>query len=386
MDPEIARGFLFEQIEAAKYNADAASKGLSERAHVRGDNDPYTDLEIGQQKFQLKAGKNAPKEFERYPDEVRRVTTKGGRDLERGIEDEVAYGGASSGGTTERELQFGTKHPRTYAAAREMGQVGTEAAVAGLSGATYGAIIGGANSAIENLWEWRQGEKSGKQAVKDTAKGAVKSAGRGGAGAAGSSVVRYIGHKTGLAALKKANVASAVASGLVEVSATVRSWVKGDISAEEAAIRLGDTGCGALSGIYVGAAAGAVFGPVGAMAGSAVGYMLSACVYQSCVATFQSARLAEAEAERVVALCADAARRMDEQRRQFERDAAEWLEARQKGFDRHFEKIDDALAGGDPKKSAKCLSRFALSFGKKLKYVEFDDFLEFMDSKEPLVL
>ena len=388
-----AEGHLFEHTLASKINTDLANRGLDLNKHgldAPGDNNPMFDLisRDGKHKWQVKIGKYVkwPSTWKKYPDDVHKVTTKGGADPQRGIEDEVAHRGASAS-ATEGELQFARSNWKAYSNFQEIKQVGREAAVAGGAGALSGAILGGAISVITNYWAWDRGEKSGKAAAEQIGKDAIRSAGRGGVSAAGSAVVRHVGHKAGLGVLKKANVAMAVASGLMDVGSAVWSWGNGDISAREAAIRLGDTGCGALSGIYGGAAAGAVFGPAGAAVGSVVGYLLSACVYQSCVATFQRAHLAEEEAERVVALCAEAVRRMDEQRRQFKRNAKERLKARQHTFDRHFKRIDSALlAGGDGKKLDKALSRFALSFGKKLKHVDFGDFQRFMDSKEPAVL
>ena len=392
MGPGQAKGFYFEQIEAAKFNTDAASKGFAKRALVRGDNHPSVDLVVKEGgsikgEYQLKAGESANKKLEdpRY-DNVRRVTTKGDADPQRRVEDETTHGTVSSGGTTQDELRRATKYPKMYAGIQETKQVVREAAVAGGHAAAMGAVMGFATSAPRNVFAWVKEGKDGKEAAKEIAKDTARSSVRSGAVAAGSAAVRHVGHKIGAKALTKTNVAAAVASALVDVGATVRSLVKGEISAEDAAIRLGDTGCGALSGLYVGATAGAIFGPVGAAVGSTVGYLLSACVYQSCVATFQKARLAEEETERVVALCAEAVRRMDEQRRKFEHDAATWLAARRDAFDSHFNRIDAALAGGDPEKAAKSLSRFARSFGKKLRHADFEDFQAFMDSKDPVVL
>ena len=394
MKPALKGGFLYERIEIAKFNVDAAKNGLALRAEASASRtDPLKDIEVKDAagrtvgEFQLKAGKSAHKEL-RDPkySRVRKVTTKGGADPRHGIEDEVASRGARSGGTTERELRLATRHPRKYAVYQEMKQVGEETAVAGVGGALMGAALGGGIAAVTEFWAVAQGKKDNKEAAKAVVEGTVGSAARGGGAAAGGAIVRYVGAKAGMEALKKVNVATALASGLIDVGGTVWSLVKGDIAAEEAATRLGDTGCGALSGIYSGAAAGVVFGPAGAAVGSAVGYLLSACVYQACVETFQRTRLAEEQAVRAVALCAAAVKRMDEQRLQFQWYAAKHLEARQRAFDRHFRKFDAALARGDLKKSAKSLSSFALLFGKKLRHVDFEDFRRFMDSKEPLVL
>ena len=394
-DAAQAKGHLAEKIWAAKFNTDAANKGIDLGKHgldAPGDNNPIFDLKSrdGNHKYQAKTGDYARKKGtwgkEKY-DDVRKVTTKDHADPRHGIEGEVAHGGASAS-VTEGELQFARENPKVYAAFQEMKQVGHEAAVTGGVAAASGAIFGAATSSVANLWALHQGKISGQKAAEQIGKDAIVSAARGGAAGAGSAVVRHVGDKAGIGALTKTNVAAAVASGVIDVSSTVLSWVKGDISAEEAAIRLGDTGCGALSGIYGGAAAGAIFGPAGAVVGSAVGYLLSACVYQSCVATFQEARLAEEEAERVVALCAEAVSRMDEQRRQFEQYAKGRLEARQQVFDRHLERIDAALhhAGGDGEKLRDSLSQFALSFGKKLRHVDPEDFRRFVGSKGPAVL
>lgn len=388
--PEQSAGFLFEHIERAKFNTNSANLGDTTRAHVRGDNHPSVDIEIKRGKivvgrFQLKTGKDAVTDFKRYPDEIGKVTTKGDAEPERGIRDEVTHGRVRSGGTSQAELRFARKHPKLFAGLQEVKQIGHEAAVAGGKGAVAGAIMGGATSLVRKGWAWQKGDMDGKEAAKEVGKDTARSSVHGGATAAGSALVRHVGSKMGVSALKKANVAAAVASGLKDVSETVWAWAKGNISTEEAFIRLGDTGCGTLSGIYGGAAAGAIFGPVGAAAGSVVGYLLSACVYQSCVAAFQKAHLAEEEAERVVSLCAEAVRRMDDQRRQFERDASAWLKVREDTFDRHFDRIDVAL-GRKPEKLAKSLSHFAFFFGKKLRHVDFREFQRFMDSDEPAVL
>lgn len=392
LGPEQAKGFFFERIEAAKFNTDAANKGISERARVRGDNHPVVDIEVVQKdgtvarEVQLKTGRYAKRNLgnKRYSD-VKKVTPKGHADQKRGIEDEVTHRTVRSGGTTKAELDFATENPKLYASLLEARQVVRETAVAGAEGAIAGAIMGCVTSLVRNGWAWHKGEEDGNEAAKEIGKDTARSFAHGGSAAAGSALVRHVGHKVGIEALKKANIAAAVASGLKDVSVAVMSWVKGDISAEEAFIRLGDTGCGTLSGIYGGAAAGAIFGPVGAAAGSVVGYLLSACVYQSCVATFQKAHLAEEESERVVALCAEAVRRMDEQRRHIEREVSVWLEVRQNIFDRHLRRIDDALrSGSDSEQLAKSLSLFALSFGKELRHEKFEDFQRFVGRERRL--
>lgn len=398
--PHFKKGNLFEAIEAKKYNEDAARKGIELRAYVtaaeRRPKDP-ADIEIRNirgdviKKAQLKShsdGRKAVHELRREDyDGMHKQVLKGKSGDAPDIKEELDGGGASSGGTSSKELERATRNPRAYTIQQEIKQVSREAAVKGAQAVAAGVIVGGALSAITNFIAYSREQKEGKRAIADVAKDSAKSGIRSGSSAGLGSFIRHIGSKLGSKALSKSNVATAVASGVVDSGVAVYKFAKGEITAEEAATRLGDTGCSTMSGIYLGAAGGAVFGPAGAIAGSVVGYMLAASVYQSCIAVLQEANLAEEEAERVVALCEEAARAMDEKRRQFETKLANYLDVRQVSFDKHFKQIDDALFADDQKKAISGLSGLARSFGKELRLAKFEDFQEFMvESNEPLRL
>ena len=399
-EPHLKKGHLFEAIVAKNFNEDAARKGIKSRAHVtaaEGRHRGPVDIEIRDRRghvtkeAQLKShsdGRKAVRELgpKKY-DGMHKQVLKGKSGDTPGIKEELDGGGASSGTTTSKELEHATRNPRIYAMQQEIKQVSREAAVTGAYAAAAGAIFGGAVSAVSNYITYLNGQKNGKQALADTAKQSVKSGIRSGSSAGLGSFIRHIGSKVGSRALSKSNVATAVASGVVDSGVAVYRFAKGEITAEEAATRLGDTGCSTLSGIYVGAAGGAVFGPAGAIVGSVVGYMLAASVYQSCVAVFQEAKLAEEEAKRVVALCEEAARAMDEKGRQFEARLATYLNDRRVSFDKHFKQIDDALFADDHKRAIRGLSGLARSFGRELRLAKFEDFQEFMvESNEPLRL
>ena len=399
LDNSKLKGKLFEYIEAAKFNTDAASKGAGVKSHVmaaEGQHKTKHDIEFRKSgkvvgKAQLKAHKNptdAKRALQdRQYDGMKKQTVK---DHEMKISDasgEMKQGEVSSGGTTHNELMCATNGPKAYAARKELGQVLDEASSAGKAAAAAGAIMGGSVSAIRNLYAYSKGHKDGEQAALDIARDTGESAARSGAAGSLGAVIRHVGSKAGIKALTKSNIATAVASGIIDAGATVLKFAKGENSAEDTALRLGDTGCGALSGIYGGAAAGAIFGPPGAIVGSIVGYMLSTSVYQSCIVILQETRLAEEEADRVVALCDEAVRSMDRQRSEFEAKFAIYMEVRQATFDGYFEKVDSALASNDPDKAVRALSGLARSFGKKFKFVEFGEFQKFMiESKEPLEL
>ena len=392
------KGFIFEQIESAKVNADAARKGIGNRLELTKPGDPADAIELdkfGRPKTQVqfkshsKIG-DAKRAVDNPKYEGQKKVTIADHDGKiEGAKGHttIADGKASSGGTTDKQLKFATENPRVYAGYQEAKQVLRESTVAGRNAAVAGAIIGGGVSAVKNYLAYSKGYKSGKQAMVDIAKDSVKSGTRSGFAGSLGSIIRYFGKMAGYRALAKSNVATSVASGVIGVGVVIYEFTKGELTAEETMERLGNTGCSTLSGIYIGAAGGAVFGPPGAIVGSMVGYMLSASVYQCCVAIFKEAELAEKEAERVAALCEEAASAMDEQRRQFEDKLATYMNVRQRTFDKHFQNIDDALFAGDHKNAIKGLSGLARSFGKELKLGKFEDFRQFMvTSDEPLRL
>lgn len=394
----LRKGYTFEAIEAAKVNTDAAQKGIGNRLKLSKSGDAADAIEYSKHgkkvgEFQYKAHERANDAQKALADpkyrNMARVTVKDHAGKIPGArgQTEIAGGKASSGGTTHRELTFADNHPKAYANLLEFKNVVNESAVAAKSAATAGAIMGGVQSTIKNYLAVHRGEIDGKQARVNIVRDSAKSGIRSGSGGALGAFIRHIGRKLKFSSLTKSNVATAVASGVIDGGVTVYGFAKGEISAEEAATRLGDTGCSTLSGIYVGAAGGVVFGPAGVLVGSVVGYMLAASVYQSCLAILKDAKLAEEEAERIVALCKEAAKAMDDRRRQFETKLTTYLKVRQASFDKHFKQIDDAFFADDHQKAIKGLSGLARSFAKELKLARFEDFREFMvTSDEPLKL
>ena len=419
------KGNLFEYIEAAKFNANARLQGSSKFARVTAaDGRPRDPVDteilkgkkvVGEAQFKASdnpswiAGQQAeskyidktrvvPKDME---DEVRQISERKAADLSgkgdsraenfrdsaKNTTGELRHGNTSSGGTTTKELGFATDHPKLYAAWQEGSHVAREAGTAGLQAAGAAAVVGGAISIIRNAHALSKGDVDGKEAAVNVAADTAKSSVRGGATGAFGSVIRYGASKAGLQTLKKSNVATAVAASLIEAGVTVYAYAKGEIPAEEVAERLGDTGCSTLASIYIGAAAGAILGPAGAIVGSVAGYMVTAQVYQSCIAILRNARLAEEEADRVVALCEQAVKFLDQQREYFETILNEHLNERQEKFDDHFKMIDEALGVDRVDDAILALSGLVGSCGRELKLINFEDFnADMIRSDTPLTL
>ena len=403
------KGFLFERIEAAKFNRNAARAGSSVRAQVTG-SEPggghaAADIRLtggGRDKLvQAKASKDpswlARQATNEKYDEMEVLVPKDGvdevnRNLDQAGEGrravgELRSGKVASGGTSTGELDWATANPKLYRLAVEAKQIGMEAAETGARAAAGGAVIGASLSTITNVHSYLTGKTDARTAVGNIAEDTVVSGARAGGTGALGAVIRNVGKRAGIDTLAKSNLATAVASGLIEVGGTVYAFAKGEITAEEAAERIGETGCATASGIYVGAAAGVIFGPQGALVGSVAGYLVMSWVYQSSLAVLQRARLAEEEEARVVALCAEATRAMERQREAFEAHLEEWLGRRENAFGRCLARIDEALVDGETDDAVTELARLSAMAGKALQFKDFSDFDEFMTrSRDPLVI
>lgn len=425
LHPNQLKGHLFEYIEAARFNERAALARSQLQAKITfEDGRPHApaDIEIVKggkviKGVQAKASddphwiarKQADPKYEGLDrlapkdqaDRVREISEERARTLEaKGDPDAVIWresadrttgelhqGEVRSGGTSTNELEFAAKSPRKFVALEETRAVGREAVTAGAAAAAAGAVLGGMISVVRNQAAYRRGEIDARQAAKRVAVDAASSGLRGGATGATGVFIRHAAHKAGLPTLSKSNIASAVAASLIEAGITVYDYVNGEISPEEAAERLGENGCSTLAGIYVGAAAGAIFGPAGAVVGSVAGYMLAGFVYQSCIAVQRDARLAEEAMLRVTALCAEAGRVLDQQREDFEARLRDHLNERQANFDGYFDAIHDAVERERTADAISALSGLVGSAGQELRLANFEEFDDLMmNSDAPLAL
>ena len=436
VNPKIAQGNLFEYIEAAKFNADAALQDSSLQAIVtaaEGNPHDAADLLIKdgdliirevQAKSMNRVGNLADslsndkyQEMQKLvPDgnasQVRELakkrrdpaSPKGARerssrqrahynntdnytDTAKNVTDKLNFDGIESGGTAYHENLWAAENPELYAAIIEGKYVAQEAVVTGGNAAIAGFIISGAISGVKNTIAVSKGHITFEEALSNTVKDGGTSALRSGLTGASGTVIRYGASKLGVKALGKSNVAITVAAGVIDIGASVYSFAQREITSEELIERIGQTGTCTTYSLYVGAAGGAVFGPVGAVVGSMAGYLISASIYQSATAIFTEARLAKAEAERVIAMCNVACQIMKEQREEFKRLFELNFKARCAEFDACFAAMDAGLNSNNYGLATQSLSNLAALFGKKLQFESFEEFDDFMlDANSSLIL
>lgn len=418
---EQRQGNLFEYIESAKYNRNAAFQGSRCRAHVNhanGSPHAVADIEIRRgtqvvRQVQAKLCRRPAKTTHEISnpkyrgmqklvarDQADRVRGLAGRraatgtlkaedytDTVRNVTGELRADGVGSGGTSYEEAARAAKSPRLYAALTELNSVAREAAVTGGQAAAAGALVGGAVSLAQNAVAASRGEISTRQAAVNVLQDGARAGVRGGATGGATVVIRYGAAKAGLKVLAKSNVAAAVAAGAVDVAGIAYRFVRGEISVEEAVEQIGQNGASTLSGMYAGAAAGAVFGPAGVLVGSLVGYMVAAQVYQSCAAIIRDGRLADEESARALAVAEAACREMELRRVEFERNAEAALQDKRRQFSDCLASIEASLATEDAEETVQALARLASVLGHTLQHSTFEEFDRFMVAEDsPLVL
>lgn len=415
------KGNFFEYIEAAKFDTDAARHRSALRASVtdangaphapadielkRGSevvadvqaksNEKASDLAYGvaQEKYEgmnrLVPEDKASHARDLMNQRIEKGTLKAGdyEDARDHLQGELQHGEIGSGGTTHDELRDAAHDPSAYALKQEAQaaaeEIGVNAGAAG--GATF--VCTALYCSLLNGARVYRGEISAKEAAAETTKKTTKQGGRGAAVGAAGAVIRNGAAREGLAQLAQSNVATSVAAATIDLGVTTHDLIKGEITPEEAVREMGQTTTSTMSGIYAGAAAGALFGPPGLVIGSTAGYLACSGVYQSCMSVLSEAELAKEEARLALAMCEEACEVMEAQRLEFERSIEEVTEARREIFEMHFSSIDSSLRSGNPEEVVLALSEMADTLDQNLKYEKFEEFDQFMiETDEPLRL
>lgn len=437
------KGNLFEYIEAAKFNADAASKGMSAKAVVTDvyDQGAAADILIKdggrvQKEVQAKFVKSVSckgiersaansvfdqaggqrghwgkyngmdrlirkdehynadgsmlkeaKKLAKNRAESQDIHAGDFRDVHEHLTDELHYGDATSGGTTFEEVQMAYETPEKYAKAFERKAVKVEMKCTAANMAKASFVTTGIVSGVTNMFEVFQDKKELDAALHDVGADAIKGAARGGATGIVSTAIRYKGIKAGSALISDSVAATVMAGGIIDGGVALYSYARGEIDEQQLKEQLVDTTAKAATTIYFTKAAETIMG-------SAVNPILPMVVYitASYVVTctreiIKNANLNAAEYDRMTAILLESAREMDEYHEEFKKHVARCEERQRKMFDRFIDTFEYNLETGENYDQAiYAICQFADEAGVALQYVEFDEFSRAMKSKESFVL
>lgn len=437
------KGNLFEYIEAAKFNTDAAKKGMTARAVVTDQYNPTAEADIlikdgGKVRKEVQAkfvkvyssngkensaarsvydqaggqrhhwGKykgmdklirkdesyNADGSMLKEAKKIAKHYAKPGNihaseyeDVYDTLTDELHYDEATSGGTTFEEVQQAYAEPEKYAKSLERRAVKNEMKCTVTSMAKASFVTTGIVSGVTNMFDVFQDRKELADALHDVGADAVKGAVRGGATGVVSTAIRYKGIKAGSALLSDSMAATVMAGGIIDGGVALYSYACGEIDEEQLKEQLVDTTAKAATTIYFTKA-------VGAIMGSAVNPILPMVVYTtaSYVVTctreiIKNANLNVEEYDRMKAILIESTREMNEYHEKFKTHVANCERRQREMFDRFINTFEYNLETGENYDQALlAICQFADEAGIALQHVGFDDFSNAMRSKSSFVL
>lgn len=409
----IKQGNLFEFIETAKFNCEAARAGSNVRAHVtatEGRPQAAADIEIRNgaevlERVQAKSSERAvnatgefrdpkysgmqkltnPEHAERVEELSRQRAASGNiyaeeySDTAENVTGELHHGEISSGGTSHAEAMRAAANRELYQIEKHTEQALREAGVTALNAAQANAVISGSVSLIKNSYMTWKAEQSiataAGEVVQDTTKGAVKGAAIGGL----SGGIRYGAEAAGLEALSQPVVATGVAAGALKSGVAVYSMIKGDITPSECILKIGQGGANTMTSIGMSSAALAVgAGPAIVLGAGFAGVMVSQTLYRSVKSVIEHAALTAAELEQARALLIVTKQRIASETARFQEDF-ERLYGR---LESEFDAILPSLRGDDTVSVFNGLARLAMVTNRKLLFQSQTEFNAFMEDPE----
>ena len=434
------KGNLFEYIEAAKFNKNAANNRIANRAVVTAaDGRPHVaaDIEIVNNKGKVirevqakfcdttnsdgvdtSAASTIYKQMNKkyhgmqrlgrkeegfYTDEREkqladtRANSNGVyadeyRDVSKNLTDELTdeSTGVSSGGTTLKELDKAAKNPKQNMSNMKLQQYGTEVVNTAANVAAANAISTGIISGVSNAVACIKSEKDIKTAVKDLGKDVGKSGIKGAAvGTLGASI-RIVGENAGNTVAKtllsESSGALVVAGGIIDCGVSVFEYARGEISAAQLVDELKDTTIKSSVTVYFSMAAKAVFGVTSPIIPIAV-YSTANYVLKTTKEIVANAELNVQEYNRLAALNNEMIKVIQEYREILLKQITQYQENYRSAMNRLIEEFDAEICSSEDLDGAiYAIVEYANQTGMALQYTDFGDFMNAMKSTDTFIL
>lgn len=429
-----AKGNLFEYIEAAKFNREAANIGSAAKAiptEYLGDPHAVADILIKengkvvrevQAKFTNKAsdavfdqagGQNGhwgkyegmarlvrkdshyneegslldeAKKIAKARGDSRGINAKHFKDVELNLDDETRYGDVSSGGTTQEEVQRAYDDPKQFSKDFRHQQLAQDIKQTSTNMAIGAAVSTGMVSSITNFFEVYKNEKELEDALIDITKDTGKAAVKGAATGAISTGIRYEGYKVGSKLLTDSTAATVMAGAMIDGGVALYSYAKGEISGKQLQEELVNTTCKASATIYFTKAVTAVAGTANPFLPIAV-YSTASYVVTCTREILKNAELNVAEYQRLTAILESSTETLKEYREHVRENMALAAENQRRVMDNMLQTFDYNLETGENyDKALMSIVNFANETGIALQHADFNEFQKAMESTDSFVL
>lgn len=313
------------------------------------------------------------------------------KDVSKNITDEltddsVGGSGVKSGGTTLEEIEEAAKDPEKYARSFEMKQYGKEIVNTSVNMAASSAIVTGIVSSVQNGFEVLQNKKELKTAIKDVGVEVVKSGARGGVTGTLSSLLRIGGSKANIPLLADSSCATVIAAGMIDSGVAIYEYARGEIDSKQLVEQLQDTVIKSTTTIYFTKAATMVFGATNAFIPIAI-YSVANYVVASTREIIKNAKLNAAEYDRIAKLNDEMTKLVKEFHTQLISQMEQYEQAQKQQMQKFLKSFDENVVSGDNCDTAiYAIIDFANETGIALQHANFNDFSEAMLSNESFVL
>ena len=434
---DTGKGNLFEYIEAAKFNVDAATKGSRMTAYVTDIDDPHAAADIlirsdgktvrevqakfsdskhaaadsvtMQRKDKYHGMQRLIRKEDHYPDEATGKTTsllekskeiaksrseiEGNvyqeqyKDTYENLTDELHHDGISSGGTTLEEIRTAYETPEQYSRQFERKVVSAEMKANSVNMAKASFVTTGIVSGVSNMVAVFRNQKSLGEAIQTVSSDAVKGAARGAATGAVSTAIRYEGIKAGSRLLSDATASTVMAGGLIDGGVALLSYAKGDIDEIELKEQLVDTTAKATTTIFFSRAVTEIMGKsVSPLVPFAV-YTTASYVFTATREIIKNAKLEAEEYDRMTAILIESKKQVDEYNAQLKKQMAKVESSQKKMMEEFLNSFNYNLQTGENYDEAlNAIVKFANQTGINLEHLSFDEFSEAMRRKDIFVL
>lgn len=439
-----AKGNLFEYIESAKFNKDAALKGSSVRSVVTDAiGKPHDPADIILQKNGKIVEEVQAKFIETYNngkktsaassvfhqaggqkghwgkynkmqrlirkdknyneegsllDEAKRLSkikadsksihAEEYEDVYENLTDELIYKKENihSGGTTLEEVKKAYDNPKKYAKRMEYKQLSNDVKVSAVNAAKSSAIITGLSSGVMNLFDVFRDGKELDQALTDIGKDVVKGTTRGATTGGLSSVIRFVGKKQSIDILNDSTAATVMAGGIIDCGVSIYSYARGELSPEELSEEIITTSAKSVTTIFYSKAIEAAVGATNPFVPMAI-YTISSYVVMCTREIIRNAKLNAQEYERLASLLEESTKQMIEYHKQINIRLNVLEEHNKNAMDQFLNAFEFNVETGENYDTAICaILHFSNQMGIQLQHVKFDDFEEAMLSNNDFYL
>lgn len=431
---EQVKGNLFEYIEAAKFNVDAAQKNNVAKAIVTdavGRPHDAADLEIVDGKKVLKrvqakfsTSKKAASDSvtmhrrEKYKGMDRLIRKENNymdsstgkkttllkkskelaekaanrngniyqedyRDVAQNLTDELKYDNVSSGGTTLKEIQKAHKNPIKYEKNFIKKQIKNEIKSTSKNMAVSNMVSTGIMSGITNMFEVFKDEQELSDAIGKVGSDVIKSGIRGGATGALSAKIRTTAIKNGNQFLTDSMASTVIAGGILDGGIALYSYAKGEINEQQLKDELIDTTIKSTATVYYTKAVTAIVGksvsPIIPMAA----YTAATFIVSSTREIIRDANLSAEENLRLMAIYEDATKFAEEKHEELKKYIEMCENNQRKMLNQFIETFEYNFENGSNYDEAiNSILMFAEHAGIVLQHVDFNNFKNSINRKE----